>query len=361
MFENNSPKMMAKSSDALEKHTDELSLIDIIDDECNPREVYDIETTIGTGSGGSVFLAKKKGTNDRVAAKKIELTNDNLESLKREIHMMKLALHDNIVQFECSILHEANVWIMMEYMDGGSLGNILDFYSIYRLEEAEMKYVIWNVMSGLKYLHSLHRIHRDIKSDNILLSKSGEVKIGDFGFAVQLTEDLDYKRTTKLGTPYWMAPEVIKGKKYDYKADIWSVGILIYEMAEGYPPYTDLPRIEAISSISKKGCPPLSDINNNKWTTELTTFLKTCLRKRPEKRNSANDLTKHDWLKQANSDLNRTKFFDIIDQVKKKNNELKRRGLLSGEPSEELNKVQSDKNSNELNTSNHSVNASSEN
>ncbi len=154
-------------------------------------------------------------------------------------------------------------------------------------------------MSALQYIHSLHRIHRDIKSDNILIADTGEVKLGinciifaklfkaDFGYAAQLTKQKD-KRNTIVGTPYWMAPELIRGQNYDIKVDIWSTGIMCMEMAEGEPPYMEFPPLRALFLITTKGIPDLKE--PSAWTSDFKDFLQRCLEKEADARPDASDL-----------------------------------------------------------------------
>lgn len=132
-------------------------------------------------------------------------------------------------------------------------------------------------------------IHRDIKSDNILIGSRGEVKIADFGYAAQLTQQKT-KRNTIVGTPYWMAPELIRGQNYDTKVDIWSLGIMIMEMAEGEPPYMEFPPLRALFLITTKGIPDLKD--PGKWSSPFRQFVALCLEKDPEKRPDADELLK---------------------------------------------------------------------
>lgn len=154
-------------------------------------------------------------------------------------------------------------------------------------DEGSMRFVLFQVLRGLAYLHSRYRIHRDIKSDNILITDRGRnVKIADFGFSTQLTRQNE-KRKTALGTPYWMAPELIQSKNYDEKVDIWSTGIVLLEMMEGQPPYLDLPALKALYLISKKGVPTLKE---NNWSPELLEVFTACTRMRASKRPTAVEL-----------------------------------------------------------------------
>jgi len=172
-------------------------------------------------------------------------------------------------------------------------------------------HVCLQTLDGLKYIHSLHRIHRDIKSDNILVGAKGEVKLADFGYAAQLTEQKS-KRNTIVGTPYWMAPELIRGQEYGIKVDIWSLGIMAMEMAEGEPPYMDFPPLRALFLITTKGIPPLKE--TDKWSPEFQDFVAQCLEKDADKRSDANALLSHPFLKTA---CKPNEFVPLIEQAKK--------------------------------------------
>eukprot|EP01124_Arcella_intermedia_P016230 TRINITY_DN22830_c0_g1_i1.p1 TRINITY_DN22830_c0_g1~~TRINITY_DN22830_c0_g1_i1.p1 ORF type:complete len:490 (-),score=138.50 TRINITY_DN22830_c0_g1_i1:91-1383(-) len=293
----------------------DLNLWDFIDIADDPTTRYQTFETIGEGFGGIVYLCKDAKTNEDVAIKKVILTEENEKSLATEIFMMKTSSHPNIVEFKKCYYCATRIWIVMEYMDGGSLGDIIDVHHLFRLTELQIRWVIWNVAKGLSFLHKKDRIHRDIKSDNILLTTDGQVKIGDFGFVAQLLGK-DKKRRTRLGTPYWMAPEVIKGKKYDYTADVWSLGILVWECAEGDPPYYNLTKLKALLQITKYGCPPLNNVDA--WSNEMNDFLKLCLKKKPEKRATMDMLLKHPWLQPAASDSNTNRLTPLVKAVKEK-------------------------------------------
>jgi len=145
-------------------------------------------------------------------------------------------------------------------------------------------------------LHGLHRIHRDIKTDNILLNEAGEVKLADFGFAIQLTEEKN-KRRTVIGTPYWMAPEIIQNLPYGKEVDIWSLGIMIMEMAEGEPPYIKYSQAKALFLISTQGAPALKKAKN--WSNDFKHFVSLCLQKEPNKRPNAIELLQHPFIASA--------------------------------------------------------------
>jgi len=179
------------------------------------------------------------------------------------------------------------------------------------MEEAEIAWVCQEVLKGLEYIHSRHRIHRDIKSDNLLIGEKGEVKIADFGYAAQLSKQKQ-KRNTVVGTPYWMAPELIRGHDYDNKVDIWSLGIVVMEMAEGDPPYMEFPPLRSLFLISTRGIPDLKE--PDRWTSQFKSFVKTCLKTDPEERPTAEELLKHPFLKKAPE--GRQSLMDLADKCK---------------------------------------------
>eukprot|EP01127_Copromyxa_protea_P017140 TRINITY_DN5188_c0_g3_i1.p1 TRINITY_DN5188_c0_g3~~TRINITY_DN5188_c0_g3_i1.p1 ORF type:complete len:611 (-),score=93.64 TRINITY_DN5188_c0_g3_i1:126-1958(-) len=262
----------------------------LVIDGFRPTQIFKFVSKLGEGYGGEVHLCLNTETNELVALKKTELNSKNEVALANEIYMLKTIAHPNIVSYITSYyLTPQYVWIVLEYMDGGSLSDILDFHKELPLTEQQVMWIMYSVLKGLSHLHVMDRIHRDIKSPNILLNHRGEVKITDFGFAAQLANP-EEKRSTKLGTPYWMAPELVSGKKYGLSADIWSFGILLYECVEGGPPYHDLPKLAALLHITKKGCPALS--KPERWSPNLIEFLKLCCKMRPEKRKTAHELLK---------------------------------------------------------------------
>ncbi|KAL7717046.1 Protein kinase [Entamoeba marina] len=280
-----------------EKESD-LALEDLVD-EGLPQMYYDNFSKIGEGAAGEVFMARSKKNDSEVALKKCIITSKNEKSLLNEIEIMRNCKQPNIVAFFGSYLEDGYVWVVMEYMDSGCLTEILTQYENgLRMNEQQMAYVLREVMKGLLYLHNRHKIHRDIKSDNILISSDGSVKIGDFGYAAQLTSQRN-KRNSIVGTPYWMAPEVIRNKLYDAKADIWSIGIMMMEMTEGDPPYMELPPLRALFLITTKGIPPLKKE-------------KSCLMKDPSLRPTSEQVLESEFVAMA---CKKEEFISIINEA----------------------------------------------
>jgi len=178
-------------------------------------------------------------------------------------------------------------------MGAGNLTRIADMYNgenRFRMSETQIAYVVGEILKALSFMHTCHRIHRDIKTDNVLIGEDGSVKLADFGFAIQLTQE-ENKRKTLIGTPYWMAPEIIQKQAYGIEVDIWSVGILILELTEGEPPYMKFPQAKALFLISTQTPPTFK--KPKKWTAEFKNFLGSCLQKDPSKRSTSVQLLKH--------------------------------------------------------------------
>jgi serine/threonine protein kinase len=242
-------------------------------------------------------LATQNATGVQVAVKKMPINGENVKLLCTEISIMKTSIHPNIVQYYDSFIVETNqIWVIMELCDAGCLTDVLEQFDTVKMTETQIAHVCIQTLKALAYIHASHRIHRDIKSDNILLNTHGDVKIADFGYAAQLTQE-QQKRRTVVGTPYWMAPELIRGHDYGVKVDIWSLGIMLMEMIEGEPPYMEFPPLRALFLITTKGIPPLQ--NAHTWSAELNDFYAKCLDKEVETRPDASQLLSHPFLQYA--------------------------------------------------------------
>lgn len=262
----------------------------------DPNALYSKIKKVGQGASGNVYVAKTLATGQRVAIKTMDLAQQpRKELIVNEILVMKESQHPNIVNFLDSYLVKNNeLWVIMEYMEGGALTDIIDNNNV--LEEDQIAAICLETCKGLEHLHAQSIIHRDIKSDNVLLNASGQVKITDFGFCAKLT-DQKSKRATMVGTPYWMAPEVVKQKEYGAKVDIWSLGIMAIEMIENEPPYLDEEPLKALYLIATNGTPTLK--KPEKLSKELKGFLAVCLCADVKSRATADELLQHPFLQMA--------------------------------------------------------------
>lgn len=276
------------------KDSDVIARLRAICTDADPTKLYRSLVKIGQGASGGVYTAYQVGTNLSVAIKQMNLEQQPKKDLIiNEILVMKESKHRNIVNFIDSFLFKGDLWVVMEYMEGGSLTDVV---TCNIMTEGQIAAVSREVLEGLKHLHEHAVIHRDIKSDNILLSMDGEIKLTDFGFCAQIGES-HAKRTTMVGTPYWMAPEVVTRKEYGPKVDIWSLGIMCIEMVEGEPPYLNENPLRALYLIATHGTPKINNPEN--LTPNFLDFLKFSLEVDAEKRPDAVGMLRHPFLKKC--------------------------------------------------------------
>ncbi|KAM8843585.1 STE20-like serine/threonine-protein kinase [Synchiropus picturatus] len=264
----------------------------------NPQEVWDIVGDLGDGAFGKVFKAQNKQTGVLAAAKVIDTkTEEELEDYMVEIDILASCDHPNIVKLLDAFYYESKLWILIEFCAGGAMDAVM--LELERpLTEPQIKVVCRQTLQALLYLHDNKIIHRDLKAGNILLTLDGDVKLADFGVSAKNSKSLQ-RRDSFIGTPYWMAPEVVmcetsKDRPYDYKADVWSLGVTLIELAQMEPPNHEMNPMRVLLKIAKAEPPTL--LQPSRWSADFTDFLKRSLDKNVDNRWSAAQLLQHPFV-----------------------------------------------------------------
>lgn len=241
-----------------------------------------------------MYKAIEKATGEIVAIKHIDLesSEEDIQEIQGEISVLSTCSSPHVTQYKTSFLRGSKLWIVMEYLGGGSCQDLLKPGPF---NEYHVAIICRELLQGLDYLHREGKIHRDIKAANVLLGTSGKVKLADFGVAAQLS-NIKSIRMTFVGTPFWMAPEVIQESGYDFKADIWSLGITAMEMINGAPPNADVHPMKVLFKIPKDPAPRLQ---GDYYSKEMKDFVASCLIKDPDNRPSAKDMLRHPFIRRA--------------------------------------------------------------
>ncbi|KAM8793953.1 serine/threonine-protein kinase PAK 4 [Eudromia elegans] len=288
------PRAESSSQPPRVSHEQFRAALQLVVDPGDPRTFLDNFVKIGEGSTGVVCIARVRGSGRLVAVKKMDLRKQQRrELLFNEVVIMRDYQHENVVEMYNSYLVADELWVVMEFLEGGALTDIVTHT---RMDEEQIAAVCLAVLKALAVLHAQGVIHRDIKSDSILLAHDGRVKLSDFGFCAQVTKEVP-RRKSLVGTPYWMAPELISRLPYGPEVDIWSLGVMVIEMVDGEPPYFNEPPLKAMKMIRDNLPPKLK--NGHKVSPSLKGFLERMLVRDPLQRAAASELLKHPFLGKA--------------------------------------------------------------
>ncbi|KAJ3318932.1 hypothetical protein HDV06_006921 [Boothiomyces sp. JEL0866] len=270
----------------------------------NPED-YELKQVIGQGSSATVYLANYKLQNLPVSIKVIDLDlfeRNQIDELRRELQIMTLSKHTNLLPVYGSFVNGSKLFIVTPFLSAGSGLDIMKTAYKNGMEEAVIATILKQVLQGLEYLHAQGLIHRDIKAGNLLVNNDGLVQLADFGVSSSLSENgnRNASRKTFVGTPCWMAPEVMDQSGYDFKADIWSFGITALELANGHAPYAKFPPMKVLM-LTLQNSPPTLDREKtfHKYSKSFKDMIDSCLQKDPAKRPTAEKLLTHPFFKTA--------------------------------------------------------------
>ncbi|XP_016129754.1 TRAF2 and NCK-interacting protein kinase-like isoform X3 [Sinocyclocheilus grahami] len=314
------------ASDSPARSLDEIDLSALRD----PAGIFELVELVGNGTYGQVYKGRHVKTGQLAAIKVMDVTGDEEEEIKAEINMLKkYSHHRNIATYYGAFIKknppgmDDQLWLVMEFCGAGSVTDLIKNTKGNSLKEEWTAYICREILRGLTHLHQHKVIHRDIKGQNVLLTENAEVKLVDFGVSAQLDRTVG-RRNTFIGTPYWMAPEVIACDEnpdatYDFKSDLWSLGITAIEMAEGAPPLCDMHPMRALFLIPRNPAPRLK---SKKWSKKFQSFIESCLLKNHNQRPSTEQLMKHPFIKDLPNERQvRIQLKDHIDRTKKKRGE----------------------------------------
>ncbi|XP_078522323.1 TRAF2 and NCK-interacting protein kinase isoform X4 [Lissotriton helveticus] len=314
------------ASDSPARSLDEIDLSALRD----PAGIFELVELVGNGTYGQVYKGRHVKTGQLAAIKVMDVTGDEEEEIKQEINMLKkYSHHRNIATYYGAFIKknppgmDDQLWLVMEFCGAGSVTDLIKNTKGNTLKEEWIAYICREILRGLSHLHQHKVIHRDIKGQNVLLTENAEVKLVDFGVSAQLDRTVG-RRNTFIGTPYWMAPEVIACDEnpdatYDFKSDLWSLGITAIEMAEGAPPLCDMHPMRALFLIPRNSAPRLK---SKKWSKKFQSFIESCLVKNHGQRPATEQLMKHPFIRdQPNERQVRIQLKDHIDRTKKKRGE----------------------------------------
>ncbi|XP_061903846.1 misshapen-like kinase 1 isoform X3 [Entelurus aequoreus] len=314
------------SENAPSRSLDDIDLAALRD----PAGIFELVEVVGNGTYGQVYKGRHVKTGQLAAIKVMDVTEEEEEEIKAEINMLKkYSHHRNIATYYGAFVkksppgHDDQLWLVMEFCGAGSVTDLVKNTKGSSLKEDWIAYICREILRGLSHLHAHKVIHRDIKGQNVLLTENAEVKLVDFGVSAQLDRTVG-RRNTFIGTPYWMAPEVIAcdenpDSTYDYRSDIWSLGITAIEMAEGAPPLCDMHPMRALFLIPRNPPPKLK---SKKWSKKFIDFIEACLVKTYTSRPSTEQLLKHSFIRDQPTERQvRIQLKDHIDRTRKKRGE----------------------------------------